>query len=275
MVNEKVQQIIDVLPAIRYLFEQDVLLSVIDKDGVFQGFSLPEGMEPMYRIGEFFKDPSGAFDEVMRTGRPKHNCLPKEVMGEAYEGILVPIKDGGIVEGCVICTSSADFKQQMAEIAVKFQESVDNISTSMQTVVDGIGDLSGMLTNMSEMTNNVEGDVHNTVEVVNKISSNASRSNILALNASIEAARSGEYGRGFAVVANQMGKLAEDSGNSATEIKATLNTITNHLYSIISSIKEASGVAKERMENITSIQKMLDEMIALAEKLEVEPKKYK
>lgn len=273
MVNEKVQQIIDVLPVIRHLFEEDVLLSVIDKDGVMQGFSLPDGMEPLCRVGDPFEDPSGAFDEVIRTGRPKHNCLPKEVMGEAYEGVLVPIKDGGIVEGCVICTRSADLKQQMAEIAVKFQESVDNIRTSMQTVVDGIADLSGMLTNMSEMTNNVEGDVHNTVEVVNKISSNASRSNILALNASIEAARSGEYGRGFAVVANQMGKLAEDSGNSATEIKSTLNTITNHLYSIISSIKEANDVAKERMENVTSIQEMLDEMLTLAEKLEVEPKK--
>lgn len=273
MVNEKVQQMVDALPVIRQLFEQDVMLSIIDKDSVMQGFSLPEGMEPIYQVGQVFEDPSGAFNEVIRTGKPKHNYLPKEVMGEAIEGILVPIKDGGTVEGCIICTTSADFKQQMAEIATKFQESVANIGTSIQAVVEGIGDLSGILTNMSEMTNSVEGDVHNTVEVVNKISSNASRSNILALNASIEAARSGEYGRGFAVVANQMGKLAEDSGNSATEIKATLNTITNHLYSIISSIKEANDAAKERMEDTASIQKMLDEMVALAEKMEMEPRK--
>ena len=161
----------------------------------------------------------------------------------------------------------------MAEVAAKFQGSVKNINTSMQAVVEGIGNLSGMLTDMSEMTNNVESDVHNTVEVVNKISSNASRSNILALNASIEAARSGEYGRGFAVVANQMGKLAEDSGNSATEIKTTLNTITNHLYSIISSIKEANDVAKERMDHVSSIQTMLEEMTVLAGKMEADTNK--
>ena len=273
MLNEKIQQVVDVLPMIRQLFDQEVLLTVMDSEGVIQGFSLPDDVTPAYHVGDVFEDPSGAFDEVMRTGKPKHNILPKEVMGESFEGMLVPIQDGHAVVGCITCTYSVDVKTQMAEVAAKFQESVKNINTSMQAVVEGIGNLSGMLTDMSEMTNNVESDVHNTVEVVNKISSNASRSNIPALNASIEAARSGEYGRGFAVVANQMGKLAEDSGNSATEIKTTLNTITNHLYSIISSIKEANDVAKERMDHVSSIQTMLEEMTVLAGKMEADTNK--
>lgn len=167
-----------------------------------------------------------------------------------------------------MCTHSAEKKEAMAGITVKFQESMNTINTSIKTVVEGISNLSQMMAGMSDMTNNVEGDVHNTVEVVNKISSNASRSNILALNASIEAARSGENGRGFAVVADQMGELAKDSGNSATEIKSTLNTITDHLYSIISSIKEANDVAKEHLENVNVIQNTLEETLLLAGKLE-------
>ncbi len=65
-----------------------------------------------------------------------------------------------------------------------------------------------------------------------------------------------------------MGELAKDSGNSATEIKATLNTITDHLYSIITSIKEANDVAREHLEHVNEIQNTLEETLVLAGKLE-------
>ena len=156
----------------------------------------------------------------------------------------------------------------MSEITQQFQESVKGIDDSIKTIINGIESLFNMLTEMDKMANGVEGDVNTAIEVVNKISGNASRSNMLALNASIEAARSGEFGRGFAVVANQMGQLAKDSGGSATAIKETLNNITNHLTTIISSIKDANNVAREHMENVSKIQKVLDETLVLSSKLE-------
>lgn len=264
MINERLQSIIEDLPVIRQLFNHDVYITVMDADSVVQGFSVPDGVRPQIGVGEVFTDPSRALDDVLRTGRPRHNCLPEEVMGEAFEGELVPVRDGNDIVGCIVCTYSVDKIKQMAETTAKFQETMNSINTSIQTVVDGMGALFDMLSNMNEMTNSVDGDVHNAVEVVNKISSNASRSNMLALNASIEAARSGEYGRGFAVVANDMGKLAKDSGSSAGEIKVTLNTITDHLVAIGESIKDANHVAKEHMENVREIQKILEDTITLA-----------
>ncbi len=267
MLNEQLTHIIDALPVIRQLFEDNVYLVVLDNDGIIQGFSLPEGERPKWNIGDAFIDPSGAMNEVLRTGTAKHNILPENVVGEAFEGTLVPIKAGGAVTGCIVCSYSSTVKEETRKFAVQFQESVTNINSSIHTVVSGIENLFTMLTEMDNMTSNVEGDVHNAVEVVNKITGNASRSNILALNASIEAARSGEHGKGFAVVATEMGKLANDSGSSASAIKATLNTITEHLVSITSSIRDTNEVAKESLENINAIQKILDEMNILTGKL--------
>ena len=273
MLNEQLAKIIEFLPVIKQLFGNDVYLSVLDSDGIIQGYSIPDGVEPMTSVGQAFEDPTGAFSEVMRTGKSKHNRLPKEVMGKAFEGELVPIKDGTKVVGCVICTYSVGIKQQMSEITNQFQDSVKDADESIKAIINGFESLFNMLTEMDKMANGVEDDVNNAIQVVNKISGNASRSNMLALNASIEAARSGESGRGFAVVANQMGQLAKDSGGSATAIKETLNSITNHLTTIISSIKDANNVAKEHMENVSQIQKILDETLVLAGKLEEDIKK--
>ena len=121
---------------------------------------------------------------------------------------------------------------------------------------------------MNKMTSEVEQDVNEAAGVVNKISNNASHSNILALNASIEAARSGEAGKGFSVVATEMGKLAKDSGSSAAEIKATLSAIVNHLESIMNSITEANDMAKSYMDNISSIKTVLEQTISIAGELQ-------
>lgn len=266
--NKSLQYMVDNLDVIRQLYDKDVIISVMDRDKVVRGFSLPRGMAPQSEVGSVFEDPSGTFDEVISKGIAKHNYLPKEVMGFPVEGNLVPIKEDGQVVGVIICSYSVEGKEKVKEIAVKFRESIREIDSSIQNVVGGIETLFTMLTNMNQMTSDVEQDVNKAADVVNKISSNASHSNILALNASIEAARSGEAGKGFSVVATQMGKLAKDSGNSATEIKTTLSAIVSHLEAIMNSIKEANGVAKSYMENISSIKTVLEQTISTAGELE-------
>ena len=140
------------------------------------------------------------------------------------------------------------------DIANQFKLSVNQVDTSVQEVISGTENLVQMLEKMNDMTTSVESDVNGASDIVNKIRQNASHSNILALNASIEAARSGEAGRGFAVVATEMGKLAKDSGSSAAEIKDTLDGIVDHLGDMISSIKDANHVAKNYMESIKYIK---------------------
>ncbi len=266
--DPQLEKIIDALPVIRQLFKQDVYLTVMDADGIVRGYSIPDGKRPQMKVGDAFHDPTGALGEVLRTGKAKHNRLPKEVMGEIFEGELVPVMNGSAVAGCIICTYSVDVKEKMTVITSQFREKVNNIQGSLEKLLGGIEDLSSLLANMDQIAGNVESDVHNAVEVVNKINGNASRSNILALNASIEAARSGEYGRGFAVVAGEMGKLANDSGKSSSEIKDTLNKIMEHLSVIISSIKDVGTFAKVYNGNITTIQSILNETIELAGELE-------
>ena len=85
-------------------------------------------------------------------------------------------------------------------------------------------------------------------------------SNILALNASIEAARAGEAGRGFAVVANEMGKLAQVSGESAKEISQSLNDIVTAVNRLKKAMEGANEKAASQAKDTQNINDALTDI---------------
>ena len=159
---------------------------------------------------------------------------------------------------------SASVAQQSVDLALKGAETVQRTIDGMDSIREQIQETSKRIKRLGESSQ----EIGNIVELINDI---ADQTNILALNASIQAAMAGESGRGFAVVADEVQRLAERSGNATKQIEALVKTIqTDTNEAVISMEQSTAGVvsgakqaeeAGEALREIESVSKQLAGLI--------------
>ena len=113
------------------------------------------------------------------------------------------------------------------------------------------------LTDVTELVSQIEQNSKGLEEMSNMIQSIASRTNLLAMNAAIEAAHAGEAGKGFSVVADEIRKLAEQTARQATASSNTLQEVQQKIESIADSSSLVENSFTHTIEDINSVSKII------------------
>lgn len=140
---------------------------------------------------------------------------------------------GSIEQVSKNASKSSDVATQSVNLAVQGNEAVKKSIAGMDTIREQIQETSKRIKRLGESSQQI-GDI---VELINDISE---QTNILSLNAAIQATMAGEAGRGFAVVADEVQRLAERSGNATKQIDALVKTIQSDTNEAISSMEQST-----------------------------------
>lgn len=190
---------------------------------------------------------------------------------------------GGSVEQAGRASQVATATEEMSQTIIDVARNANNIAqSSAETVkvakegeqivhrsVQEVREIAQTVDDSANFVRSLGERSRHIGEIVNVINDIADQTNLLALNAAIEAARAGEQGRGFAVVADEVRKLAERTAQATSEISGMIKAIKDEVFRAVDSMDSASDKVKAGVELASQAGNALEVIVKKADELEI------
>ncbi|MBR3607084.1 MAG: methyl-accepting chemotaxis protein [Lachnospiraceae bacterium] len=217
-------------------------------------------------VGDFFKIKESLLDIVDETKKVLATIqITAQEIDSGSEQMAKAAMD--LAEGSTV---QSQMVQEVAEMVNKMAVSLENKAKEAEETVkmaEGAAavmmDGNAKMQELKEAIGEIEkcsNEIHNIIGTIEDI---ANQTNLLSLNASIEAARAGDAGRGFAVVAEQVKNLAEESANAAGETKKLIETT-------VAAVRKGISFADVTAESMNSVISKAQESIGMMNKISIE-----
>lgn len=180
------------------------------------------------------------------TGRVKELFESTNSLGKA----LSSASRQELADGYSLEEQSLKLSENMALLTASAQDQAQKLKETSQTMES----ITVAINEIVQRTNNVVAQSEDIKSVISVIRDIADQTNLLALNAAIEAARAGEHGRGFAVVADEVTNLAEKTQKSLNEITATVGIMTGSINEVSSTMLQQSRAVSNINDTIGALE---------------------
>ena len=260
---------VQIMPTISDLYNGDVGFSITDREKyIFAQIAPRLGFR--VNVGEPIRQGS-AVRRAMEEGHRVKIRADKAVFGVPYLATAVPIRDDcGRIIGAFCFIETTERQEKLKEMAASLTKSMVDMAGTSEEISAQAEQIAALTRELSQATQESQGRVRESDQVLGFIRNISGQTNLLGLNAAIEAARVGEMGRGFGVVAEEIRKLATSSGESVKKIETIIRDIktdsshtSDQLQQIDAAINQIAGamtLLASTVEQAGSLAAQLDKV---------------
>ncbi|WP_371376215.1 methyl-accepting chemotaxis protein [Sporomusa aerivorans] len=220
------------------------------------------------QIGSALK-PGSAVYRAVHEGRRVVIKGDKALLGQPYIAVAVPIWNADRkVAGAVCIQEAVDRQEALKEMAAQLSATISSLAATSQNISAQTQELSAVSQTLTKSSHESAARMSESDQVLRLIQKIAAQTNLLGLNAAIEAARVGEQGRGFSVVAEEIRKLATNSSDSIKQIDTLIKTLQTDSHSLNCQTEYISQVLSQVAEAVTSIAGSIQQIGSMAQELD-------
>jgi hypothetical protein len=247
------------MPFVSQMFRDDISISINDHEKVLY-FSEAKSLDIGVKAGDELHDDYKDFKMLTNKDSRTIVRMPGDLQGRPFDSILIPVKQNGQVVGILGVNYALDNHLKLENLISENETTINALVGGIQQIAAHSEQLSATSEEILRNSKKASENSVNVTKVTNVIREVSEQTNLLGLNAMIEAARVGEQGAGFGIVASEVRKLSDHTKQAASDIETSLGSVQDSMKHMEQEIAQISTATVDQAKLVTEFMQSIEQL---------------